>query len=194
MDTRPFMSETTRLVTAEELEKLPEDDFRYELLAGRLIRMSPVGYLHGKIVLRFAALLDHYLEGRGLGTAVIEVGFKLASNPDTVRAPDVAFIRRDRIPLVDPKGFWQGPPDLAVEVLSPEDRPSEIREKVEEYLLRGVTLVLVLDPDKKDVVAHRRLSAPTAFTAGDDLLEFDDIIPGFRCSVRDIFGEPNPPS
>ena len=67
------MSETTRLVTAEELEKLPEDEFKYELIAGRLIRMSPVGYLHGKIALQFAALLVRYLEGRDLGTAVIEV-------------------------------------------------------------------------------------------------------------------------
>jgi Uma2 family endonuclease len=182
------MSETTRLVTAEELEKLPEDEFKYELVAGRLIRMSPVGYLHGKIALQFAALLVRYLEGRDLGTAVIEVGFRLASNPDTVRAPDVAFIRRDRIPPVDPKGFWQGPPDLAVEVRSPEDRPSEIREKVEEYLLRGVTLVLVVDPDSKSIVAYRRLSPPVALRAGDDLLEFDDIVPGFRCRVRDIFG------
>ena len=182
------MSETTRLVTAEELEKLPDDNCRYELVAGRLVRMSPVGYLHGKIALQFAALLVRYLEGRDLGTAVIEVGFKLASNPDTVRAPDVAFIRRDRIPPADPKGFWQGPPDLAVEVLSPDDRPADIREKVEEYLLRGVTLVLVVDPGNKSVMAYRRLSAPFALRAGDDLLEFDDIIPGFRCSVRDIFG------
>jgi Uma2 family endonuclease len=186
------MSETTRLVTAEELEKLPDDDCRYELVAGRLIRMSPVGYLHGKIVGQFVALLVRYLEGRNLGIAVIEVGFKLASNPDTVRAPDVAFIRRDRIPPVDPRGFWQGPPDLAVEVLSPEDRPSDIREKVEEYLLRDVTLVLVVDPDSKSVVAYRRFSAPVVLRAGDDLLEFDDIIPGFRCRVRDIFGSPDP--
>jgi Uma2 family endonuclease len=188
MDTRSFMSETTRLVTADELEKLPDDDCRYELVAGRLIRVSPVGYLHGRIALQFAALLVRYLDGRDLGTAVIEVGFKLASNPDTVRAPDVAFIRQDRIPPVDPKGFWQGPPDLAVEVLSPEDRPSETREKVEEYLLQGVTLVLVLDPDNKEVVTYRRLSPPIALSAGDDLLEFDDVIRGFLCSVRDIFG------
>src|SRR5262245_49394585 len=188
MDTRPFMSETTRLVTAEELEKLSADDSRYELVAGRLIRMSPVGYLHGKIALQFGALLVRHLEGRNLGIAVIEVGFKLASDPDTVRAPDVAFIRGDRIPSVDPRGFWQGPPDLAVEVLSPEDRPSEVREKVEEYLLRGVTLVLVVDPDSKSVVAYRRLSPPVALRAGDDVLEFDDIVPGFRCRVRDIVG------
>jgi Uma2 family endonuclease len=188
MHNRHSMSGTTRLVTAEELEKLPDDDCRYELVAGRLIRMSPVGYLHGKIALQFAALLVRYLEGRDLGTAVIEVGFKLVSNPDTVRAPDVAFIRQDRIPPVDPKGFWQGPPDLAVEVLSPEDRSSDVRDKVDEYLLRGVTLVLVVDPDSRSVVAYRRLSPPVALRGGDDLLEFDDIVPGFSCRVREIVG------
>ena len=182
------MSDTARPVTADELEKLPHDASRYELVAGRLIRMSPVGYLHGKTVLRFAALLGRYLEGRALGTAVIEVGFKLASNPDTLRAPDVAFIRQDRIPPVDPKGFWEGPPDLAVEVLSPEDRPSDVRQKVEEYLLRGVTLVLVLDPDNQGVMAYRRFSAPITLRAADDLLEFDDIVSGFRCRLRDVFG------
>jgi Uma2 family endonuclease len=188
MDTSPFMSETTRFVTADELEKLSDDDCRYELVAGRLIRMSPVGYLHGKIVLQFAALLGRYLESRGVGTAVIEVGFKLASNPDTVRAPDLAFIRQERIPPLDPKGFWEGPPDLAVEVLSPQDRSSDVQEKVEEYLSGGVTLVLVVDPDSKSVVAYRRLSPPVALRAGDDVLEFDDSVPGFRCRVRDIVG------
>ena len=188
MQKRPFMSETTRLVTAEELEKLPEDDFRYELVEGRLIRMSPVGYLHGKIVLQFAAPLVRYLEGRDLGTAVTDVGFKLASNPDTVRAPDLAFIRQDRIPPVDPRGFWQGAPDLAVEVVSPEDRPSEVFAKVEEYLLHGVTVVLVIDPDERSVAAYRRLSAPIVLRAGDEPLEFDDVVPGFRCTLRDIFG------
>ena len=188
MHKKPFMSETNRLVTADELEKLPADACRYELVAGRLIRMSPVGYLHGKIALQFGALLVRYLEGRDLGIAVIEVGFKLASNPDTVRAPDVAFIRGDRIPSVDPRGFWQGPPDLAVEVLSPDDRSSDVQEKVEEYLWQGVTLVLVVDPDSKSVVMYRRLSPPVALRAGDDLLEFDDIVPGFRCRVRDIVG------
>jgi Uma2 family endonuclease len=182
------MSETARLVTAEELEKLPEDDWRYELVEGRLIRMSPVGYLHGKIVLEFAALLVRYLKGRDLGTAVTEVGFKLRSNPDTVRAPDLAFIRQDRIPHVDPRGFWQGPPDLAIEVLSPDDRALDVRAKVEEYLLHGVTLVLVIDPDTKSVAAYRRLLAPIALHALDDVLEFDDVVSGFRCTLRDIFG------
>jgi Uma2 family endonuclease len=105
-----------------------------------------------------------------------------------VRAPDLAFIRQERIPPLDPKGFWEGPPDLAVEVLSPEDRSSDVQDKVEEYLSGGVTLVLIVDPDSKSVVAYRRLSPPVALRAGDDLVEFEDIVPGFRCRVRDIVG------
>jgi Uma2 family endonuclease len=185
---RSSVSETTRLITAEELEKFPQDDCRYELVEGRLIRMSPVGYRHGKIVLQFAALLVRYLQGRNVGTAVTEVGFKLASNPDTVRAPDIAVIRQERIPSVDPRGFWQGPPDLAVEVLSPEDRPSDCLAKVDEYLLSGVPLVLVVDPDMKTVTAYRRSAAPITLHSGADLLDLDEIIPGFRCTLRDIFG------
>src|SRR2546428_842720 len=144
------MSETLRLVTAEELEKLPDDGYRYELVEGRVIRMSPVGYLHGKTAVQLIFLLQRHLSGRHLGVAFTELGFKLASNPDTVRAPDVAFIRQDRIPA-NPRGFWAGPPDLAVEVLSPDDRPSEVQNKVEEYLRRGVPLVVVIDPEDKTV-------------------------------------------
>jgi Uma2 family endonuclease len=89
---------------------------------------------------------------------------------------------------VDPRGFWPGPPDLAVEVLSPEDRPSDCLAKVDEYLLSGVPLVLVVDPDMKTVTAYRRSAAPITLRSGADLLDLDEIIPGFGCRLRDIFG------
>ena len=132
------MSERARLVTAEELERFPDDDSRCELVAGRVIRMTPVGFQHGKVVARLMFLLSQHLDGRNLGVVLTEVGFKLAAGPDTVRAPDVAVIRQHRIPSPEPKGFWNGPPDLAVEVLSPDDRSGDVREKVEEYLACGV--------------------------------------------------------
>ena len=121
------MSEIARLVTTEELEKFPDDDYRYELVDGRVIRMSPVGFQHGRIVARLCALLVQHVQGRKLGVVATELGFELARHPDTVRAPDVAFIAQDRIPSQEPRGFWKGPPDLAIEVLSPDDRPSEVR-------------------------------------------------------------------
>jgi len=179
------MPESTRLVTADELEHMPGDDCRYELVEGRLIKMRPVGYQHGRIVVTFGAMLHRHVNAGRLGDVLTELGCKLASNPDTVRAPDLAFIRRERLPTV-PRGFWKGPPDLAVEVLSPDDRPSAIREKVGEYLARGVLVVLVIDPDERTVVAHRRLTPPIALHEDDDL-DLDDVVTGFRCRVREIF-------
>ena len=181
------MSDTTHLVTAEELEKFPDDDYRYELVEGRVIRLSPVGVVHGRSVMRLGARLIGHVDAGHLGLVVTEVGFRLASSPDTVRAPDLAFIRRDRLPAGPlPRGFWSGPPDLAVEVLSPDDRPSDIRTKVAEYLERGVPLVVVIDPDERTVNVHRP-SASAVNLGLADVLDLDDVVPGFRCAVRDIF-------
>ena len=102
------MSKSAPLVTADELERFPDDDYRYELVEGRVIRMSPVGFEHGRIVPRLTALLHRHVEEHHLGAIVNEVGFKLASNPDTVRAPDIAFLRLNRIPRPDPRGFIKG--------------------------------------------------------------------------------------
>lgn len=181
------MAERTRLVTAEELERFPDDDYRYELVEGRLIRMSPTGYLHGRVVARFLALLERYLEGRDLGVVVPEVGFKLASNPDTVRGPDIAFIRQERIPRRHSRGFLSGPPDLVVEVLSPDDRPGEMQIKIEEYLVTGVRLVVVVDPDERTITLHRRMVPRVSITTDDGVVELGDVIPGFRCARQDLF-------
>ena len=174
------------LVTAEELARFPDDDHKYELVAGRVIRMSPVGYIHGRLVMQFGSLLERHARSRKLGAVVTEVGFRLASNPDTVRAPDVAFLRQERIPSPEPRAFWVGPPDLAVEVLSPEDRQLDVQSKVDEYLASGVPAVLVIDPDIRSVVIHRP-SSPPGVLQGMDVLDLSDVIRGFRCSVQDIF-------
>src|SRR5262249_44957776 len=136
---RRRMPESARLFTAEELEKFPRDDRRYELVDGRLVPMSPVGFDHGDVVTQLLIKLGVHAKERKLGTVVTEVGFKLRSKPDTVRAPDVAFVRQDRI-VSRVRGFWSGPPDFAVEVLSPEDRASEVQEKIEEYFRYRVPL------------------------------------------------------
>lgn len=179
------MSETSRLVTADELEKYPDDDYRYELVDGRVIRMSPVGFQHGRIVTRLLARLERHAAKHRLGTVLTEVGFKLRSNPDTVRAPDVAFIRQDRLPSADPQGFWNGPPDLAVEVLSPDDRSADVRAKVDEYLAGGVPLVGVVDPHRKTGTVFRRGAEPVLLRA-DDVLDLGDVVHGFRCTLREI--------
>src|SRR5262245_11514581 len=188
MRNRLAMSKSAPLVTAEELEKFPDDDYRYELVEGRVIKMSPVGFEHGRIVQRFGARLHRYVEEHHLGAIVNEVGFKLASNPDTVRGPDIAFVRLDRIPKPDPRGFIRGAPDLAVEVLSPDDRPSEVRAKIDEYLACGVPLVLVIDPVKRTAAAHRQ-TGPPQISRGDDAVDLGDVVPGFSCTIPEIFGQ-----
>ena len=180
------MSNAVPLVTAEELAQFPDDDVRYELVEGRIVRMSPVGFAHGQIVLHLGAKLLEHVRTLNLGVVVTEVGFTLASNPDTVRAPDLAFIRRDRIPSPKPKGFWNGAPDLAVEVLSPHDRASEFREKAEEYLQRGAAVVVSIDPERRTVGVHRPSSFPVTLEE-NDVLDLGDVLPGFRCTVGEIF-------
>jgi Uma2 family endonuclease len=176
-----------RTLTAEELEKFPRDDRRYELVRGRLVlHMTPVAFPHGVVVARVCFLLSQYLQNNKLGVAVTELGCKLTSSPDTVRAPDVAFIRRERIPSNPPKGFWKGAPDLAIEVLSPDDRPTEVREKIAEYLAHGVSLVVVIDPDPR-TAATFHASGRQATLEEHERLDLGDVMPGVGCVVREIF-------
>jgi Uma2 family endonuclease len=184
------MASPTRLVTAQDLERMPDDDFRYELVDGRLIRMSPVGTLHGAVTVKLLFMLNQHVTFWGLGLVVTEVGFVLTRNPDTVRAPDAAFISRDRIPATGlPRGFWSGPPDLAVEVLSPDDRPAEVAAKVNEYLTSGVRFVWVLDAEHHTVTVHTQPGSAVTLTE-NETLDAAGVLPGFTCLVRDIFASP----
>jgi Uma2 family endonuclease len=182
------MSETVRLLTAEEFERMPEDDLdRYELVEGRLVRMSPVSFDQARIVPRLIFLLQRHLDGTRLGLVVTEMGFTLASNPDTVRAPDIAFLKGDRLPARGTRGFPKQSPDAVIEVLSPDDRPSEMRRKIAQYLHTGVALVIVIDPKEATATSFRPSKDPVTLRGEDDLLDLSDVIPGFRCSLRDIF-------
>ena len=154
------MPESARLVTAEELEKFPDDDYRYELVEGRVLRMSPVGWQHGRIVIHLATLLNRHVEDRNLGVVVTEVGFKLASNPDTVRGPDLAFVRQERIPAVDLRGFWQGPPDLVVEVLSQTTVHQKFARRLKSTSGTVSRLSSSSTPTMTTVSIYRRLSPP----------------------------------
>jgi Uma2 family endonuclease len=181
------MPRSEPLVTAEEFARIPNDDYHYELVEGRIVRVSPPGSRHGVLTTRLAMLLGQHVDSHGLGVVMTPAGFKLATNPDTVREPDVAFVRRDRIPGAGvPDGFWPGPPDLAVEIRSPGDRGSEILAKVHDYLARGVRLVWVVDPKKRTVSVHRPHSAPEAFGVGD-VLDAGDVMADFICEIRRIF-------
>jgi Uma2 family endonuclease len=179
----------TRLVTSEELERMGHDPVdRYELVEGQLVRMSPVSFDHGQIVTRILVLLSRHLESTPSGAVGTEIGFKLASDPDTVRGPDVAFIRNDRLPPRGTRGFLKDPPDAVFEVLSPDDRPSEMRRKISEYLDTGVVVVVVVDPDEETVTSFRPGASSVMLGDKDDLLDLGDVIPGFHCHLQEIFG------
>jgi Uma2 family endonuclease len=179
---------TTTLVTAEQLLYMPDDGFRYELIAGEVRKMSPAGWKHGLIAARLHLSLGRYVEDHGLG-ALFEgdTGFVLASDPDTVRAPDVAFIRRERLSAEMPtEAFWPGPPDLAVEVVSPGDTVHEVDDKVKAWLDAGTRMVWVIDPKWRSVTVYRSAVRVTVLTENDEL-SGEEVVEGFRCVVGELF-------
>ncbi|HKO58337.1 MAG TPA: Uma2 family endonuclease [Thermoanaerobaculia bacterium] len=176
------MTVDARLMTADELLRLPDDGYRYELVRGELKRMSPGGAKHGKIGMRIGAPLGTYVVGRRLGEVFTsETSFLLSRNPDTVRCPDVAFVRTER--LVDTDAAYPGAPDLVVEVISPGDTHAEVLRKTAEYLNAGVQAVILVDPRRKSVIVHR----PSGATPLDEVLAVEDVVPGWQIPLSAIF-------
>jgi Uma2 family endonuclease len=175
-------------MTAEELFSLPDDGWRYELVRGELNRMPPAGIQHGYIASRLNQRLLAYVEAHNLGlVCTAEAGFRLARNPDTVRAPDVAFIARERIPAEGvPTGYWPGAPDLAVEIVSPSDRFDDVVEKVVEYLAAGTRLVWVIPPRTHTVMVYRA-TGEVQLLRGHEELQGEEVLPGFTCPVSALF-------
>ena len=182
------MSPTHTLVTADELFMMPDDGFRYELVKGELRRMPPAGSEHGAVIMNIGTPLDQFVKAHGLGVVFgAEMGFKIASDPDTVRAPDLAFIRRERIPPGGlPRGFWPGAPDLAVEVISPGDTYTEVEEKVNDWLSAGTRMVLVLNPRTRMVTVYTSPTDVVRLTESDTL-DGGEVLPGFTCRMAALF-------
>ena len=182
------MGTTTQLMTAEELYMMPSDNFRYELVKGELRKMSPGSYKHGKVIGNLTGPLVQHVREHKLGVVCgAETGFKIAQNPDTVRAPDISFISQAEMDRIgDPDGYWPGAPDLAVEVISPSDTVSEVEEKVQEYLQAGTRLVWVVSPRLLTVTVYRSLTDIKILTV-NDTLDGEDVVPGFRFPVNEIF-------
>ena len=178
---------TDHLVTADELIRMPDDGFKYELVEGRLIKMTPAGSLHGQISIRLAARLLVYVEERDLGAVFsADTGFHLQRDPDTVRAPDVSFVVKARLTDGIPTGYWPGPPDLAVEVVSPSDSMAEVQSKAQEYLRKGVRLVWVVLPKKRAVAVYRP-DTPSEMLSEHDVLDGGEVVPGFRYPLARLF-------
>lgn len=182
---------TTMLLTADDLLRLPDDGAPHELVDGELRLMTPAGGRHGAINMILGGLLFEHVRAHRLGLLFSEAtGFRIRRDPDTVRCPDVAFLSRARIPAggIGP-GLVEGPPDLAVEVLSPGDTVLEVEQKVEDYLTVGVRAVWVVNPDLQRVTVHRADAAPHIFRA-EETLEGGEALPGFTCPVRELFTWP----
>ena len=178
---------TKALLTSEDLWKIVADGSRYELSRGELVPMTPVGLQHSWIVARLGAFLTRYVMEKSLGIVGTEGGFKLQREPDTTRAPDLHFISQERLTKEGiTQKFADYPPDLAVEVLSPEDTASEILRKVQEYLAASVPLIWVVDPATKTVTIYRSLESVRVLCT-DQELDGAEVIPGFRVKVSDIF-------
>ncbi len=174
------------LLTAEELLYVRIPDKRVELVRGKLVVREPAGYTHGRVAMNLAIRLGAHLERTGGGQLfAAETGFTLERGPDTVRAPDIAFIRRERLPDPEPVGFPDLAPDLVVEVLSPSDRPGEVLAKVADWLTAGVRLIWVIDPERRVARVYRHDGTELLVTA-DQPLDGEDVVPGFSCPLERI--------
>lgn len=182
------MSAITQPVTAEDLLRMPDDGFRYELLRGELKKMAPASHEHGRIAINISTPLDQHARANKLGRVyAAETGFKITSNPDTVRAPDVAFVSGQRLEQAGSvKGYWPGAPDLVVEIISPGDIYTEVEEKVFDWLEAGTRMVVVVNPRKRVVTVYRSLTDIVILTERD-ALEGSDVMVGWSIAVKDIF-------
>jgi Uma2 family endonuclease len=174
-------------MTAEELFELPDDGMRHELVEGELHTMTPAGESHGWVALGIGAKIFDHVERAGLGRAyAAETGFLLHRDPDTVRAPDVAFVARERLPGEPARGFAELAPDLVVEVVSPSDRASDVASKATTWLDAGVRLVWVVDPQARLAAVHRPGGTVTVLRE-DGVLDGEDVLPGFRLPLSELF-------
>ena len=149
--------------------------------------MSPAGSEHGALTIEIGRILGNFVKPRGLGAVLgADPGFVIAQNPDTVRAPDVAFLRAERVGERLPKGFFPGAPDLAVEVLSPGDRATGVLEKVQDWLAAGCLAVSVVDPKKQTVTVYDNRHTVVRLRP-TDTLSGGELLPGFNVPVADFF-------
>jgi Uma2 family endonuclease len=173
-------------LTAEAFYAMPDDGMRHELVRGEVLTMPPAGEGHGRITSNASFLFQRYIRDHHLGvTYAAETGFALT--PDTVLAPDFAFIRADRADSARmERGFSAVMPDLVLEVVSPGDTAAEVQDKASLWLEAGVRLVCVVYPSRRQVVVYRSLQDVRVLTAADSL-DGGDVLPGFACPVADLF-------
>lgn len=177
-----------RHVSADELLRTSGDGLRRELRAGEVRVMAPAGEEHGAVAAEILVHLGHHVRAQGLGRVyTAETGFRISSSPDTVLAPDAAFVRRERIDAAGMgQGYRAGAPDLAVEVVSPYDSYGEVEEKVFDWLGAGCRMVVVVNPRKRTATVYRSRTDIVVLTE-DDVLDGGEVVPGWRLPIRQIF-------
>jgi Uma2 family endonuclease len=180
--------------TSEDLASLEGDGYRYDLLEGNLIRVSPAGFRHGRLAAEIARRLGNFLaQHPALGVVVgAETGFRLSRNPDTVLGPDAAVVVSGRLPPSEAQiGFLELAPDLAVEIVSPTDRWTTVSGKVDAYLAAGVRVVWVIEPDARAVRVYSAEGAEQRLHADrGDVLRAEALMPGFSLALAELFDLP----
>jgi len=178
-------------VKAGDLASLEGDGYRYDLLEGDLIRVSPAGFRHGRLAAEIARRLGNFLaQHPHLGVVVgAETGFRLTRDPDTVLGPDAAVVRTDRLPRPEAQvGFLELAPDLAVEIVSPTDRWTTVSGKVDAYLAAGVRLVWVIEPGPRAVRMYSAEGTEQRLRADrGDVLRAEAVLPGFSLALAELF-------
>ena len=175
-------------MTADELLAMPHSGYRYELVQGELRQMEFADRQHGLIAAQIGGCLGVFVATNGLGeTYAAGTGFIIDTAPDTVRAPDVSFVSRERAEATaEERGFFPGAPDLAVEVISPDDRDNEIEEKVSDWLRAGTQMVVVIDPYERTATVYRAPDDICILTEGD-MLDGGAVVLGWRMPLADVF-------
>jgi Uma2 family endonuclease len=175
------------IMTAEQRERVQIPGKSTELVRGRLVVREPPGTFHGNLSARLLMRLGRFAEANDLGEVFAQdTGFRIASDPDTVRAPDVAFVARDRLAAVASRGYAPLAPDLVTEILSPDDRPGDVIAKVAEWLAAGVKLAWVIDPDRRTARVYRPDGSVTEVER-HGALDGEAVLPGFRCRLSDLY-------
>jgi Uma2 family endonuclease len=178
---------TTPTWTDEAFMALPQDGHHYELIHGEVINRGNSGMAHGYVACLITIQLGGYIKAQKLG-AVCDSSTAFTLKNGNKRSPDFSFVHRDRLQGLryPPRGFFQGAPDLAVEILSPGNTVEEIHTKIVEYFDNGTQIVWVIHPDEKYVLVYHSVE-PDRFLRSDDRLDGEDLIPGFSMAIADLF-------
>jgi len=180
--------QTDHLWTAEDLLDFQNSPWQHELIQGVLYRMPPTGDEHGYLAGNFFGWLFQHVKTNQLGELfAAETGYVVQTNPDSVIAPDCSFISKNRWSTDQLTGkYLRNAPDLVAEVVSPNDRPREVQEKVERWLQFGVSAVLVIDPKSQTVTVHQSLDQKTIYEL-HNTVDLNFVVPGFSLPMRHLF-------